>query len=246
MPDVTISADRHPLVGYLRHPRGDGPWPGVLVIHDVGGLNADMRRIVDRLAFAGFLALAPNLYRPGARLRCVVSMSRAMTTGRGAPVDDLLMARNYLAADPRCTGKIGSVGFCLGGGFSLLLAPSGEFDAAAPNYGNWPPNADDLGHSCPIVASYGGKDRILKGDAQRLTDALQQGNVPHDVKEYPGVGHSFMNDWRQAPLRLRVFEYVNGFKYSEPESEDAWDRITTFFHHHLREPRHDDEERRAP
>lgn len=237
MPDVTIVDDRRPLQGYLKRPRGEGPWPGVLVIHDVGGLSADIRRIVDRLAAAGFLALAPNLYRPGARLRCVVSMTRAMSAGHGPPVDDLIAARHYLATHPQCSAKVGSVGFCLGGGFALLLAPSGEFDAAAANYGNWPPNADDLSHSCPIVASYGSLDKALHGDAQRLVERLQAGNVPHDVKEYPDVGHAFMNDWREAPLRLRVFEWLNGFKYSKPEAEDAWERIITFFHHHLDEDR---------
>jgi carboxymethylenebutenolidase len=233
MPDITIAHDRHPLLGYLAQPRGQGPWPGVVVIHDAGGLSADIRRIVDRLAAAGFLTLAPNLYRPGARLRCVASMARAISTGHGQPIADLLAARHHLAMDPRCTGKVGSVGFCLGGGFCLLLAPSGEFDAAAANYGNWPPNADELTHSCPVVASYGSLDKALRGDAQRLTALLEEGEIPHDVKEYPNVGHSFMNDWRHAPLRLRVFEYINGFQYAESESEDAWDRITTFFDAHL-------------
>ncbi|MDA2890637.1 dienelactone hydrolase family protein [Mycolicibacterium sp. BiH015] len=235
MPDVIISDGARPLRGYSKYPRGDGPWPGVIVIHDVGGLSADIRRAVDRLAAAGFVALAPNLYRPGARVRCVVSMSRAMKTGEGPPIDDLVTARHHLATDPRCTGKIGSVGFCLGGGFCLLLAPSGYFDAAAPNYGNWPPNSDQLATSCPVVASYGGLDKALKGDAERLTAELDKGGVPHDVKEYPNVGHSFMNDWREAPLRLRVFEWTETFKYAEAEAEDAWDRIVAFFTHHLTE-----------
>lgn len=230
---MTIADGPHPLRGYLRVPGGDGPWPGVLVVHDVGGLTADIRRSVDRLADAGFLALAPNLYRPGMRLRCVVAMTRAMSAGHGPPVDDLLSARHHLAEHPQCTGRIGSVGFCLGGGFCLLLAPSGEFDATASNYGNWPPNAEQLTGSCPVVASYGSLDKALRGDARRLTEKLEAGNVAHDVKEYPSVGHSFMNDWRDAPLRLRVFEHFNGFKYSEPEAEDAWGRIIAFFGHHL-------------
>ncbi|WP_422743417.1 dienelactone hydrolase family protein [Mycobacterium sp. WMMD1722] len=233
MPDVTLADGPHPLQGYLQHPPGVGPWPGVLVVHDVGGLTADIRRSVDRLAAAGFVALAPNLFRPGARLRCVVAMTRAMSTGHGPPIDDLLTARRHLADDPQCTGKIGAVGFCLGGGFCLLLAPSGAFHATAPNYGNWPPNAERLTESCPVVASYGSLDKALRGDALRLTEKLEAGNVAHDVKEYPGVGHSFMNDWRAAPLRLRVFEWVKGFKYYESEAEDAWGRIIAFFGHHL-------------
>lgn len=233
MQDITIYDGTHPLRGYLKYPRGEGLWPGVIVIHDVGGLSADIRRAVDRLAAAGFVTLAPNLYRPGARVRCVVSMLRAMKTGVGPPIDDLVTARDHLAADPRCTGRIGSVGFCLGGGFCLLLAPSGHFDAAAPNYGNWPPNADELANSCPIVASYGGLDKALKGDAERLTTELDKGKVPHDVKEYPNVGHSFMNDWREAPLRPRVFEWTQTFKFAEAEADDAWGRIVAFFDLHL-------------
>ncbi|MET0453582.1 MAG: dienelactone hydrolase family protein [Mycobacterium sp.] len=233
MTQVTILDERHPLQGYLAAPRGQGPWPGVVVIHDVGGLSTDIHRITDRLAGAGFLALAPNLYRPGARLRCVVGMTRALSAGTGRAVDDILAARDYLKASPDCTGKIGSVGFCFGGGFCLLLAPGEHFAAAAPNYGNWPPNASQLTDSCPVVASYGGLDKTLRGDAQRLTEVLDRGGVPYDVKEYPNVGHSFMNDWRGAPLRLKVFEYFKDWRYYEAESDDAWDRIYRFFDEHL-------------
>jgi carboxymethylenebutenolidase len=219
---------------FLAIPEGCGPWPGVVVIHDVGGLSEDIRRACRRLAAAGFLTLAPNLFHPGERVRCVVGMVRSLQRGSGRAMDDIVAARNRLATDDRCTGPVGSVGFCTGGGFCLLLAPSGVFDAAAPNYGNWPADAELLQHSCPVVASYGARDRALRGDAARLEALLTAGGVPHDVKEYPDAGHSFMNDWRDAPLRLRVFESFSGFAYSAPEADDAWQRITAFFDRHLR------------
>jgi carboxymethylenebutenolidase len=73
---------------------------------------------------------------------------------------------------------------------------------------------------------------MLPGAAARLEAVLTEGNVPHDVKEYSDVGHSFMNDWG-TPSPLRVVERVTGFHYSEPESEDAWRRILAFFAIHL-------------
>ena len=204
---------------YLAVPDGDGPWPGVVVIHDIGGLSQDIRRACDRLAEARFLALAPNLVHPGRRIRCVAAMMRALHRGAGAPVDEIVAARHELAAHPDCTGTVGSVGFCIGGGFCLLLAPQGVFDATAPNYGNWPPDVASLSASCPVVASYGAGDPALKGNAAQLEEILSDAGVPHDVREYPGVGHSFMNDWRDGPWRLRIFEHIPGFTFSEPEAD---------------------------
>jgi carboxymethylenebutenolidase len=219
---------------HLAVPGGQGPWPGIVVIHDIGGLTLDIRRACDRLAAAGFLTLAPNLIHPGRRIRCVRAMAQALHNGFGPAVDEIVAARDQLASHPHCTGTIGSVGFCIGGGFCLLLAPGGVFDATAPNYGNWPPNMDELGLSCPVVASYGARDPALRGNAAQLEAMLADGGVPHDVREYPGVGHSFMNDWRDGPWRLRIFEHIPGFRFSEPEAEDAWQRIVAFFDVHLR------------
>ncbi len=234
MTDISYPAPAGPLAGYLAVPDGPGPWPGVVVIHDALGLSADIKRIADRMADAGYLALVPALFRRGFRPRCVVSTLRALSAGGGVAVDDLVAAREYLVADPRCTGKVGAVGFCLGGGFCLLLAPRGVFDAVAPNYGVLKNDSDHppLRDSCPVVASYGGKDRMLPGAAAKVETLLIEAGVPHDVKEYAGVGHSFMNDFR-LPAPLRLIENVAGLAYSEPEAEDAWQRIVAFFAQHL-------------
>ncbi|MCV7229349.1 dienelactone hydrolase family protein [Mycolicibacterium komossense] len=232
MPDVTFDAAPGTLPGYQTEPTGPGPWPGVVVIHDAFGLTGDLKRICDRLANAGYLTLAPALFRRGNRVACVVATLRAMATGSGAAIDDIVAARDHLAADPRCTGKIGIVGFCMGGGFALQMAPRGVFDAAAPNYGNLPKNLDALRDACPTVASYGAKDRTLPGAAAKLEKVFTEGNVAHDVKEYPEVGHSFMNDFG-TPAPLQFVVGAAGFLYSEPEAEDAWQRIEAFFGEHL-------------
>ncbi|TQL67385.1 carboxymethylenebutenolidase [Nocardioides albertanoniae] len=229
---IDYAAPAGSVPGYLSVPDGDGPWPGVVVVQDILGMTTDIKRISDRFAANGYLALTPALYQRGSKPACVVSTIRSLVTGRGTAVDDLVAARDHLAADPRCTGKVGVVGFCMGGGFSLQLAPRGIFDAAAPNYGIPPRDLSVLSESCPMVASFGAKDRTLPGAAGKVKAALAAGDVPRDVKEYPEVGHSFMNDWG-FPRPMGTLERVVGFNYSEPEAEDAWRRILGFFAEHL-------------
>jgi carboxymethylenebutenolidase len=163
----------------------------------------------------------------------VLNTIRAHVAGRGAAHDDLVAARDHLVADERCSGKVGLVGFCIGAGFVMQLAPRGLFDATAPNYGLLPNDVGALRESCPMVASFGAKDPIVRrGAAATLDGVLADGDVPRDVKEYSDVGHSFMND-HPVPAPIRIIAGLAGMAYSEPESEDAWRRMVTFFHEHL-------------
>lgn len=233
MPKVTYPAPAGPMSGYLAAPAGDGPWPAVIVVQDVRGMTADLRRISDRLAAAGYLTLAPALYGRGLKISCMIATIRAHFAGEGDAFADIVAAREHLVSDPNCTGKVGLVGFCMGAGFVLQLAPSGKFDATAPNYGVSPKNMEILAESCPVVASYGAKDRIARrGSAAQLEAALAAGGVARDIKEYENVGHSFMNDFG-IPAPFDVIERLAGMAYSEPEAEDAWRRIMTFFGEHL-------------
>lgn len=233
LPNITFSAPAGDLPGYLATPAGEGPWPGVVVIQDVRGMTADLRRISDRLAGEGYLALAPDLYGRGFKPRCMIAAIRAHFADTGDVYDDITAARDYLLGDPQCNGRIGLIGFCMGAGFVLQLSPRGLFDAAAAQYGLAPKNMDALVRSCPVVASYGAKDRIVKrGSASALESVLAKGFVDHDVKEYPEVGHSFMNK-SGIPAPFTVVETVAGFAYSEPEAEDAWRRTFAFFDKHL-------------
>jgi carboxymethylenebutenolidase len=231
---ITYPTGAGHLPGYLAVPDGEGPWPGVVVLHDVLGLTADLRRITDRFAANGYLALAPALYGRGLKIRCMISTIRAHFAGHGAAYDNIEAARHHLIANERCTGKVGLVGFCMGGGFGLQLAPRGLFNATAPNYGLLPKNIEALHRSCPVVASFGATDRVVRrGTAAQLEAALAPGNVPRDVKEYPNAGHSFMNNYNYIPGPIQFISRITGMAYCEPEAEDAWQRILTFFNEHL-------------
>jgi carboxymethylenebutenolidase len=221
------------LGGYLARPTGTGPWPGVVSVHEAWGLDENMRRCADRLATMGYLTLAPNLYSDGGA-RCVVSTLRAMAQGSGKAFADLDAAQAWLRARPDCTGKVGVIGFCMGGGFALLCAPRG-FDAAAVNYGMLPRHRDEaLAGACPIVASYGRRDLANPGAAPKLTKTLERLGVEHDVKEYRSAGHSFLNQAMGGPRLLRPLLYVTGFRPDPVTAEDAWNRIDAFLAEHLR------------
>ena len=211
---------------------GEGPWPGVVVLHESFGLNDDIRQQAGRLAAAGYLAVAPDLYSAGGYWRCMRATFRSLTAGRGRAFDDIEAARRWLDDRPDCTGRVGVIGFCMGGGFALATAARG-FDASAPNYAHLPKDLDGaLRGACPVVASYGGKDRTLRGTAATLESALARAGVEHDVEEYPDAGHSFLNrhDFGPGGALLRVA----GVGYHGPSAEDAWQRILRFFEAKLR------------
>jgi carboxymethylenebutenolidase len=235
VPDTTYPAVSAPqLRAYLATPRGAGPWPGVVVIQDALGLSDDIREQADRLAAAGYLAFAPDLYS-GRGLRCVVATLSASRSGKGAAYEDIEAARKWLSERPDCTARIGIIGFCMGGGFALLSAPRYEFAAASVNYGEVPKDAvERLAGACPIVGSYGGRDRSLRGRGARLSQALSELGIPHDVKEYPDAGHSFMNRFNAGPA-LSPLLTVLALNHHHPSAEDAWGRILTFFDQYLRD-----------
>ncbi len=222
------------LNGYLAVPSGDGPWPGVVLIHELFGLDANMRRSADRLADAGYLTLAVNLFTAGGKLRCLISSFRALSKGQGQVFADIETARQWLLRSPQCTKKIGVIGFCIGGGFALLTANTG-FDVVADNYGHVNKNLEaSLEGACPVVANYGARDRTLPGAAAKVELALTKAAIPHDVKNFPTAGHAFLNETESGPRPLRPVFRVLGIKPVPEAAPEAWARIEEYFARYLR------------
>ena len=212
-------------------PEGTGPFPGVIVLHEAFGLNNDIRRITGRFADNGYVAMAPDLYSHGNRTLCMV---RLLAGGlQDKALDDIEAARVALAQrDEVDGGRIGVIGFCMGGGFALLFGARGGVKVAAVNYGQVPKDREALAGVCPVVGSYGGKDRLFVKQAQRLEDHLTALRVDHDVKVYENVGHSFLS-YDNGPAWMARMPSPMHVGYSEPEAEDAWRRILDFFGRYL-------------
>ena len=219
---VSFQSGDQRLQAYLARPEGEGPFPGVVVIHEVSGLNDNIEDISQRFADEGYVALAVDLFANRNRAVCMARIIGGML--RGSPdrfgVPDLKAALGVLAEQPSVDAqRLGAIGFCMGGGFAIAWACTDDrLRAVAPYYGVNPRPLSAVASSCPVVGSYPEKDFAARS-ARRLEAELESHGVPHDVKIYAGARHSFFNDRSRA--------------YDPAASEDSWRRTLAFFKRHI-------------
>ena len=215
-------SDGRALDGYLALPAAT-PAAAVLVVHEIYGLNDQIRDVTGRLAEAGYVALAVNLFSGAPRAVCMARLLTAMArrSTESGPVRDLRASLDWLRGrDEVGAADTGTIGFCMGGTFALALAcTDSDLKAASVFYGQNPRPLSALQRACPIVGSYPGDDRLTRGGAVRLEEALAAAEVPHDVKVYEGARHSFFND--------------RGRAYHSLAAADSWARTLAFFESHL-------------
>jgi carboxymethylenebutenolidase len=204
--------------GYLALPDAPGPHPGVVVIHEAYGLNENIKDIAGRFADQGYAALAVDLF--GGRNRAIC-MARFMTGMLGGSVNrfgisDLKAALTHLAALPAVDpDRIGAIGFCMGGAFAIAWACTDQrLKAIAPFYGANPRPLEAVKRACPVVGSYPEKD-FTSSAGRALDQALDTYDIKHEIKIYPGAGHSFFNDSSRA--------------YDQAAAADSWKRVLAFF-----------------
>ena len=231
--------DGNGMRAYLALPDGtppEGGWPAMLALHDISGFRPDIRRIARRLAESGYAALAPALFDgAGAPGTCILRTFRDYRRGEGAAFDRIEAAQRFLASQaPVNPERIGITGFCLGGGFSIFYAARGGVRVSAPYYGRTPGTAEELRRVCPVVAGFGERDKTYAEEGRRLARHLEALGIPHDLKIYPGAGHSFMNDHGMGPILSAIMRATPlHAAYDEPAAEDSWRRMLEFFGKHL-------------
>jgi carboxymethylenebutenolidase len=206
------------LSGYLALPAGDGRFPGLVVIHEWWGLDAQTRAEADRFAAEGYAALAVDLYRG----RATSDPEEAHELSRGLPIDraegDLRAGFSFLRGHPKVAdSRVGSIGWCMGGGFSLRLAElEPDLGAAVVYYGRLATEDAALARiRAPVLGLFGAEDRGIPVDAVRAFEARMKAlGKPVEVHVYEGAGHAFANPTRPS--------------YREAAARDAADRVRAF------------------
>jgi carboxymethylenebutenolidase len=225
-PAISFPSSSGNASGYLAAPQGSsGRKPAVIVIQEWWGLNDWVRQQTDRFAGQGYVALAVDLYRG----RVATTMEEAHELSRGLPEDravaDLKAAVDYLSSRPDVDPKrIGVIGWCLGGGYSLALTTNDPRIAACViNYGRLVTDHATIARiPAPILGNFGAADRgIPPADVKAFGAALTAAGKLGDIKIYEGAGHGFMNP-------------NNKEGYNAAAAEDAWRRIDGFFARTLR------------
>ena len=208
--------------GYLARP-ATGRWPGVLVYHENRGLNPYIEDVARRLAVANFVAFAPDALTPVGGYPGDEEKAMQLFAGLDAKkrTEDLIAAYAFLKSRPECTGKVGAVGFCFGGGMvNTLAVRTPDLAAAVPFYGGQPPAESVAKIKAPLLIHYAGLDERIDAGWPAFEAALNANGVKYQMFMYEDTNHGFHND--TTP------------RYDEAAAKLAWSRTLAFFNENLR------------
>ena len=219
------SPDGHGTMrGLLARPaNASGRLPGILVIHENRGLNPHIEDVTRRAAVAGFIAFGPDALTPAGGYPGNDDDGRTMQRELSGPemTEDFVAAANFLMSHPDCTGRIGAVGFCYGGGIVNTLAVRlPNLGAGVPFYGSQPDAADVPKINAPLLVQYASNDQRINAGWPAYEEALKANGKNYEMHMYPDTQHGFHND--TTP------------RYEEAAATLAWERTIAFFNEHLR------------
>jgi carboxymethylenebutenolidase len=221
---VKFPSGKDTIEGFLAVPEQPGRYPGVIVIHEWWGLNDWVKEQTQKIAEQGYVVLAVDLYRG----KTATDPNEAHELMRGLPQDravrDMQAAFDYLAARKDVTGRIGSVGWCMGGGYSLQLAiHQPRLAACVVNYGALPTDPNDIQQiGAPVLGNFGGQEHgITPADVKAFQKSLTALGRYVDIKIYDDAGHAFENPNNQTG-------------YKPADAADAWARTIAFLKKALR------------
>jgi carboxymethylenebutenolidase len=205
--------------GYLARPaKASGPLPAVLVVHENRGLNPHIEDIARRLALDNYMAFAPDALTPLGGYPGDEDKARELFAklDQTKTREDFVVAAGYLKSRTDSNGKIGTVGFCYGGGVSHMLSTRlPDLNAAVSFYGNHPADADAVKVKAPLLIHFAGTDERINASWPAYEKALKAAGVRYTAHQYAGTQHGFNND--TTP------------RFDEASAKLAWDRTLAFF-----------------
>ncbi len=225
--DRTIESAVGPLDIYVVKPSGEGPFPGVVLIHENQGLVPHIRDVARRLAKNGYVVLAPDLLTPAGGVNSFADSAERIaalgTLDRGEMVTQLLAAFQELSTLSNVDAShLGVLGFCFGGGMTWMLATrEPRLKAAVPFYGPIPPLESVPEIQAAVLAIYGELDERINAGIAQIEPAMAAAGKSFEKEVYEGAGHAFHND-------------TNPDRYHAESASSAWSRAVAFLDSHLK------------
>jgi len=221
---VSFPSNGQQAEGYLAMP-ASGKGAGIVVIQEWWGLNENIKGIADRLAAEGYRALAPDLYHGKETAEPDDAMKLMMAMNRDQAAKDMSGAYDHLKAHEAGTGKVGSIGWCMGGGLSLYLATQRPVDACVVFYGVLPAPPDVTKLAGPVLGHYAANDGYLSVDSVRsLEKQINDAGKSAEFHIYENTQHGFFNDSEQSK---------KGGVHAPEAAQHAWERTIGFYKKNL-------------